>query len=489
MENHNSENPNSEKNNEIREKRPKAAAQVGVISAEKEKIYILLAMIAFALIILTVTLAITFCGKDGTGDGNGDGKDPVVDDDNGDDDNNANKHNYQMTLELVDGKFNVIGHCTDEGCTAPDIIERDVQGVTVSSEVAATCSADGKKIYTYTKDGKNLTFEETLAKTGHMINGVSVDSLKDKDGALTYDGKNVHVLGTRNCGTIVPSDVGSFLCSSCNKLIGAIVYIPHIKGTEWVVEEDAICGKDGKECIYCKLCNEEVMEERTIPALTHSYVDTLEYRKADNTIWLVSDCKNEGCPDKSETDVTALATQSGYEPATCGSKEKTTYSYVKDGITLTCVKYGETDGDHEYRTDLMKPDGTYDYAEGITVPLGASSIVCGGTSYSFFLECIHCGSPKLVGNAIETIKVNVPSHKYVIDQIETYPTFNTIGKIYIKCKHSDWCREIISIQLDKVTIGTNAISTPDGKLLYTFTAPCGTTLSFTMDIPASDDNN
>ena len=112
----------------------------------KEKIVVISSIAALGVVLIGVVLLIAFCGTE------------------------KHIHNYDYKLELVDGKFNVVGECKVEDCNKPEVLFANVKAE-VESTKAATCTEKGETVYTYTHDGVALKYTEQLDAVDHMYSG------------------------------------------------------------------------------------------------------------------------------------------------------------------------------------------------------------------------------------------------------------------------------------------------------------------------------
>ena len=263
------ENLNPNKDNEIRHGRRTlrsgsfgGATNEGFGAASGERILIVSALMVFALILLLAVVISTYVRKE-----------------------SGTQHNFEMQIEFLDGKFNIVKRCTDKDCEVYKYVKKDVQDVTVVSEELPTCKQEGKRVYGFTEDGTELVYEVNLPKTGHLVNGVDANELKTSDGYLVYDGKFVQVLlgnGSKpECGKTYSADVAGYLCSACGDFIREAVTVIHTKGDKWIAVEgiEVTCVSGGLEVLYCKFCNVEIMEQRASSALSHLYEHKLTYNR------------------------------------------------------------------------------------------------------------------------------------------------------------------------------------------------------------------
>ena len=209
----------------------KAPSRSGAIAIERDKIVIFCAMLALATVLFLAVLAAMAIDI------------PVK---------NQHEHTFNLSMELVDGKFNLLNNCTS--CGFSEYLEKDVKGASVLVERAATCDTDGKRIYVLYRDDKESYYEEILPKTNHKINGVSVEELKNEDGYLLYDSETINMVGDADfvCGEGVIQ--GVFVCSECATACYVDVLSDHAPEDEWsgVEGSSPTCTMGGKEVLIPK---------------------------------------------------------------------------------------------------------------------------------------------------------------------------------------------------------------------------------------------
>ena len=284
MENYNRDSNNARPESEKRPAAQRYRPSSNVAAISREKLVILMAMFAFAFVLFSIVLLVILLGKSG-GDSNGDKGD-------------LHRHDYSYTIELVDGKFNLLAKCNNEGCDVPEYKESDIKDVVLSAETLPTCTAEGSKTYSTTKDGTTVTYVEKLGALGHKLNGVDVATLKNENGYVVYDGTNINVSsdvvlacnGTYDQG-------GSFNCSACKEKVDVAFYVPHLTGkdggsAEWVTVKEATCTEEGIQSLHCNLCNDSMAFEQAIPALGHKINGVSVFEMENENGYLVYDGKN-----------------------------------------------------------------------------------------------------------------------------------------------------------------------------------------------------
>ena len=118
----------------------------------KNKITIASAMAGFAVVLVTIIGIITACSLD----------------------THNHKYNYKLVMD-ADGSFTLLGVCTVRNCESPYYTENHVGGVSLFSYEKPTCSVEGKRVYSYTKDGVTVNYTETVPTIPHDYEGESVN--------------------------------------------------------------------------------------------------------------------------------------------------------------------------------------------------------------------------------------------------------------------------------------------------------------------------
>lgn len=395
------DNPNSNKFGEVKRYRPKSLSDGGILTITREKLVIVIVMAAVAALLLAIAILLTFSGDEPLG---------IL--------KRNHVHDYDVKIELVGGKINLLGHCDVKKCDAPDFLEENVSGVTVSTVAQPTCISEGRRVYTLVYEGKELFCEEVLAKIPHLIDGETVDRFKNEDGHLIYNGENIGVSvsdAVLECGAVFSEDVGYFRCSSCLEKVGASVTVPH-------------------KC-------------------------TMELVYEDSSFYMVYDCIKVGCDEVIKYDVSDYVTKVEEKLGTCASKAVTYYEYSYGGETIGYVVEGEKDPNNHAMFEMAKKeDGTYDYVKGFTVSISGADITCGGgKSGKFYLKCPDCGE---TGN-INEIVVNLPDHIIIFKKgdVINMPTLTEKGTVLLTCENR-WCDHKIEVEIDKVVIGDGGNTFP-----------------------------
>lgn len=126
----------------------------------KEKLTIALSMAGLALMLILFLVTFSHCSA------------------------SNHEHEYDYHLELVDGKFNLVGYCDVIDCPAPDYVEQNISGVSLVSAVRPTCVGEGKRVYTYQRGDLKLDYVEILPVTSHRYN---CDKIRIQSGRVTLE--------------------------------------------------------------------------------------------------------------------------------------------------------------------------------------------------------------------------------------------------------------------------------------------------------------
>lgn len=340
---------------------PRYRASASVAAISREKLVVLIAMLAFALVLFSVVLVVTLVGNKGGYDMSG-GNGGLGGLDNVGDSGKDHNHSYAFEMELVDGKFNLLAKCNGgDGCDKPEYKVEDVQGVTVSETVPASCAEEGRVVYSLSMDGKTITYTEKTNALGHKINGVNASELVNADGYLVYDGVNVVISdGVQLACNKGYAEGGFYKCGVCAANVAAPVFVPHIAGDtnnadNWVTVKPATCTEDGKAVARCKLCNAESAAERVIPALGHKINGTdLSEFKGENG-YLVYDKVNVSALPGMDLTCNTVYDEGGiFRCSTCQSQISTSFFVahaskdsavssnwvIRTGDEATCKKKG-----------------------------------------------------------------------------------------------------------------------------------------------------
>ena len=132
----------------------------------KNKITIASSLAIFAVVLVTIIGIITISSPDG------------------------HKHKFDYTLSVNEqGEFNLSGVCTVKNCESPFYSESGVDVIIYSYE-KPTCSKEGTKVYSCTRDGVTVKLSVQVATTMHNYEGELVESDNGNfaSGHCVYDG-------------------------------------------------------------------------------------------------------------------------------------------------------------------------------------------------------------------------------------------------------------------------------------------------------------
>ena len=418
----------------------------------KEKIMIISSMAALGVVLVGVVLLIAFCGKS-----------PDV--------TPPHEHKFDYSLELVNGKFNLNGKCSAEGCDDPQLVIKNVD-VKVESTKPATCTAKGEVVYAYTHEGETVKYTVYSDKTEHMLGGKTKDEFDNPDGTVNYDVEGIEI-GANSSYVCEGTVKGHFVCDGCNQLVSVDVYKPSHTAYDKVITH-ATCTAAQKVQTVCSDCGEALSD-----VFSKGNPEPHSYKYSLNSNKLSAVCQNGACGHQYETTVTNL-TVKNETPATCKDFALITYTATAaDGKTVEFTISGTEKLNHTLNgvdaTSLANPDGTYDYrTEGIKRFAGATALNCGDIGSGYY-KCESCEG---------TIQVTVkkPGHQVYLslgsDLVK--PTFETPGLIYTMCKN-EGCDLRMNEELPLVVIGEGGnaiITTPAtdsevGLAQYTYTTKLG----------------
>ncbi|MCD7839817.1 MAG: Ig-like domain-containing protein [Erysipelotrichaceae bacterium] len=307
----------------------------------------------------------------------------------------------------------------------------DTQSVdaTVTSEMtkAASCTEDGKTVYTATVTFNGTEYidtkTETIAATGHSYdNGtVTTNPTCTADGVMTYT------------------------CSSCgDKYTESITATGH-SYDNGVVTTEATCTTDGVKTYTCTLCGDTYTE--SIAATGHSYDEGVVTTEAT--------CTEDGV--KTYTCTSCGHTYTGSIAATGHSYDNGTVTTAPtcttDGVmTYTCTTCGDT-----YTETITATGHSYD---GV-VTKAATCTEDGVMTYT----CTLCGHTY-------TESITATGHDY--DVTWTWADDYSKATLTLNCKN---CDDVQTFDATVTSDTTAATCTEAGKTIYTAvtTASDGTT--------------
>ena len=100
-------------------------------------------------------------------------------------------HLYDYTLNKAeDGSFYLLGVCNVDNCETPYNVIDDLEGVKLLLAESPTCAKEGKRVYSYSKDGKTLQYTEKVATTPHTYDFeiTTQDGVSYVHGSCTVEG-------------------------------------------------------------------------------------------------------------------------------------------------------------------------------------------------------------------------------------------------------------------------------------------------------------
>ena len=442
------------------------AAKANAAVSSKDKLAVIIAMGALALILISVVMLITFCGGA-----------------------SGHEHEYTYALEKNGDSFTLVGECTVDGCANPNYTEKNLKNVALTEELDATCLQGGKKVYSYEKNGVAYVYEEITGEAkSHTINGVSIDELRNEDGSLDYDPAYIVPYADTKitCGVTVD---GIFTCPDCGTNVPTKIRIDCTPVSEWraVYGKEATCVSAGKEALLCKYCNKAI-ETRDAKALGHDITYVL--RRRDNKFLVVGICSRciEGGTEQQVMPTDSALKIKEVVPANCANPATTTYTYtMADGKVLeTSVETGSalgkcTVGGKEYTASTealaYNTPGLFIYPNQ-----GENDMSCGGEVQGYFV-CEVCGKPT------PPVKVKMPG-EHTLGKVEpdSFPNKTQGGNVKVICKLCGKTYKVISIEpIPENLIGSSytlleeANETHGGKYKYSATKD-GILVEFTVTL-------
>ena len=378
---------------------------------KKEKIIVISSASALAVVLIAVVLLISFCGA------------------------TKHHHKYQYSMEMENGKFNVIGRCFgEEGeCRERDIFFADVKPVATEVK-AATCLAKGEILHTYKIDDTELTYTTYTDIVEHRLNGKPVSELANADGSFNYDVPGVKISAGMSyvCDDTVN---GYYICDDCKEVSSVQVYKPHI--SKEIPGKFATCTTSGITRVVCQDCGISRGNDIIVPALGHSYKYTLTL--GDNAK-LTHKCQREDCGEtKTESVINYTVTDS--TSGTCAKKATTTYKVTTASGTYEGIVI-ESDEVVPHTLGGAPAKDTYEYGAAGIKYFADSNIECGTTGRAYF-NCEVCGG-------IAEVKVTKPEHSYVLNYSTLVkPDYDSVGSINYECTNIG-CDLFINIKLPVV---------------------------------------
>ncbi|MDD6021491.1 MAG: InlB B-repeat-containing protein [Oscillospiraceae bacterium] len=350
-----------------------------------------------------------------------------------------------------------------------------------------TCTADGVKTFTCTREGCKVTRTEVIAKLGHNF-----------------------IAGTTHPATCTSGEYTEYRCANCgesyNSYNTASPATGHSWG-EWTVNTQATNDADGEMSRTCSKCGET--ETVTIPKGSHTFSTT-------PTEEIPATCHSEGqqifkCTAHEDCGVEITVTTAKIAhtlntvvvPATCTTPGSVTTSCTVDGCdfepivtVIPAIGHELDDGTHHAADCTHSGYTTYnckncDYTTNV-IDLtskvghdwekvdGSSTATCDQAGFETY-ECTKCHS---------NIQVSVAAlgHDFSVLQSEVASTCNSVGHKIYKCSRCDQTTTVYESTLadhrwnEWQTVQTATSVLPGikirqcsvcGKYEYEYTAPTG----------------
>lgn len=237
-----------------------------------------------------------------------------------------------------------------------------------STSVAATCTENGKSVYTCSNGDCQATKEETVLATGHRIETIVVKATC-AEGGYSYDSCTI-------CGQKIGENYNETPVDPANH-----------KFAEPVSSTSPTCTTPGVELTYCTNCNE--YSSKTLPALGHNFSVKGETTAPTCTEggYTTYSCAR-GCGETEKRDFTPAAGHT-YKTTTVAPNCDN-----KGGYDLhTCSACGDSYRDNEVAYDLTNPEHHVNgsqikiYRPGTCTIIGLYQYECTcGTTYYVAIE-------------------------------------------------------------------------------------------------------
>ena len=390
----------------------------------------------------------------------------------------AHTHSYEYSLEVTENnKFNLLGKCSAAGCSAPDYIEENIQGLEFVSSTNSTCSEAGTRVYKYVKDGKTLELTAYADMLPHTLNGKLVSEIANEDGSINCDVEGIELFAGSElvCGGTVR---GFYSCEVCDGAVPVEVYKPHTG--VWTVIVSAGCTVPGKQVVTCSECLEMYGQDDVAP-VGHDYEYTLTAKSQEDVFDIIGKCKRSGCtdPDFSKKDVKAYLKED--VAPTCEKLGQKIYEYKEGDAAVTfTVEYGKLTShtlNGVYADTLQNKDGSFNEDIGGIDLFANSSVNCGSLTNGYY-DCEVCTEKVPVQVEIRHDYTYFTSAPLLIN-----PTVTTAGKATIVCRS---CNKNFEVVLPKVEIGKNAVvvseTATSQNVKYTYTTADGYEITFDLTL-------
>ena len=471
----------------------------------KNKITIASSLAIFAVVLVTIIGIITISSPDG------------------------HKHKFDYTLSVNEqGEFNLSGVCTVKNCESPFYSESGVDVIIYSYE-KPTCSKEGTKVYSCTRDGVTVKLSVQVAKVAHSSeyervdgnNGISISGTCQNDGCTNPE------IQIDNIEKFELVSVVAATCSTPRKEIYAYTikgetltletqveeYVPHtlngvsadsladsegkftldIAGISLAGGEKTACGATVGGKYVCEKCKQNIAVKVVLPG--HSFVyskDMVTPPTLEKDGKAVLCCENSVC---TETLVEVLpmvevgVNTVSISPATELYREKVTYKYESSQYGFTYEKVYEigTVLAHNYQYTLV-PDseetGKWNL-EGVCnqVDCQQNQIFVHNVPAVLIKDTTSCQGPgeqvwqyvdeELGIDITQGVIMLLPAaHKYAYNKNDAdHPSIKFAGSIELYCT-TEGCDHRVTVELPKAVIGENALfdkETDIGGMVYKYT--------------------
>lgn len=237
----------------------------------------------------------------------------------------GHSYTYKFVKES-DNTFTLIGTCTRDGSHVTT--EKGLTGVKEES-TPATCTQEGLIVYTYVKDGVELTIEEIIPKKPHTLNGKLATEWENADNCYDADMEGIFEFADDKA-TCENHGKGYYICEDCGEMVFVETFRGHSYDTSEITKP-ATCTEDGVREFTCSTCGGTYTEK--IPAKGHDYVvvgsPTLPTDSTSGQV--VIECSREDCETTHTITLPAL-TDSSYKKqviveAACNKEGLIRYTY------------------------------------------------------------------------------------------------------------------------------------------------------------------
>lgn len=440
----------------------------------------------------------------------------------------GHSYTYKFVKES-DNTFTLIGTCTRDGSHVTT--EKGLTGVKEES-TPATCTQEGLIVYTYVKDGVELTIEEIIPKKPHTLNGNPATNYANSDKNGAYDATVEGIIEFKgeeaSCANGGTYGKGYYICEECGEMVCVNTYRSHVYAPEtFEVTQEPTCTAKGEQKGHCTVCDAEITEE--IPALGHDenweFVANEDERSFTLTV-TCNRCQTQISQDTNITNVKKVVTKE----ATCSEEGEIVYTYTKDGktvsVTAVVPKIAHT-LNGKLATEWENADNCYDAdMEGI-FEFADDKATCENHGKGYYI-CEDCGEMVFVetfrGHSYDTSEITKPAtctedgvreftcstcggtytekipakgHDYVVVGSPTLPTDSTSGQVVIECSRED-CETTHTITLPALTdssykkqVIVEAACNKEGLIRYTYEYKVGEKVeyTFTFDIVVDMSNH